>query len=143
MLTWWLATHRLTDLQLTGLLACNSKCDRLIISWLAMWYTRKLQLLDSRLTVHWLATSNSLVCNLVILITLLCGFCSAELFFVVFMLQIFLFLLLFTVKQLTLNDINLEQIFQEFNADQKTRTLTTFVGKSFGAAQTRKTEIML
>ena len=143
MLTWWFATHRLTGLQLTGLLACNWKCDRLIISWLAMWYTRNLQLLDSRLTTRWLATSNLLVCNLVILITLLCGFCSAELFFVVFMLQIFLFLLLFPVKQLTLNDINLEQIFQEFNAAQKMRTLATFVGKSFGAAQTKKIEIML
>ena len=39
-----------------------------------------------------------------------------------------------------LDNINLEWIFQEFNADQKTRTFTTFVGKGFGAAQTRNIE---
>ena len=40
-----------------------------------------------------------------------------------------------------LNDINLEEIYQEIIAEKKTRTFTTFVGKSFEAAQTGKIEI--
>ena len=44
---------------------------------------------------------------------------------------------------MTMNDINLEQKFQEFNADEKTRTFNTFIGMSFGVAQTRKNEVML